>query len=158
VVGSLGRFPRLLLVVAGLLLLLSASVVVARGPACRSAVSGDVLPSWARAGFSDPRPRVAHVLGEQGRIAAILFGGELHSPPSPDVNNKILWVSRTGAEGPLEIRATSARTGERADRVVADGPGPSSVDLPAAGCWQVELQWGPAPDQRDSMALVYARP
>jgi hypothetical protein len=158
VVGSVGRLPRLLLVVAGLVVLLSASVVVGGARACRSAVSGDVLPSWARTGFSDPQPRVAHVLGEQGRIAAILFGGELHSPPSPDVNNKILWVSRTGAEGPLRIRATLAGTGERAEREVADGPGPSSVDLPAAGCWQVELQWGAAPDQSDTMALVYARP
>jgi len=158
VVGSVGRLPRLLLVVAGLIVLLSASVVVGRAQACRSAVSGDVLPSWARAGFSDPQPRVTHVVGEQGRIAAILFGGELHSPPSADVNNKILWVSRTGAEGPLRIRATLAGTGARVDREVADGPGPSYVDLPAAGCWQVELQWGSAPDQRDSMALVYARP
>jgi hypothetical protein len=54
VVGSVGRLPRLLLVVAGLLVLLSASVVGGRAQACRSAVSGDVLPSWARAGFSDP--------------------------------------------------------------------------------------------------------
>jgi hypothetical protein len=158
VVGSVGRLPRLLWVVAALLVLLSASVVVGRAQACRSAVSEDVLPSWARAGFSEPRPRVTHVVGEQGRIAAILFGGELHSPPSADVNNKILWVSRTGAEGPLQIRATLAGTGERADREVADGPGPSYVDLPAAGCWQLELQWGSAPDQRDMMALVYARP
>jgi hypothetical protein len=146
------------LVVGGLVLLLSASVVVARGPACRSAVSGDVLPTWARDGFSDPQPRVTHVLGEQGRIAAILFGGQLHSPPSAEVNNKILWVSRTGADGPLRISATLAGAGVRAEREVADGPGPSSVDLPETGCWQVELQWGPAPDQRDSLALVYVHP
>jgi hypothetical protein len=155
---AVGRIARVLLVVAGLGVLLSASVAVVPASTCRSEVSGGVLPSWARVGFSEPRPRAAHVIGEHGRIAAILFGSQLHSPPSPDVNNKILWVSRTGAEGPLRIRATLAGSGERAAREIADGPGPSSVDLPAPGCWQVALQWGPGPDQRDTLALVYSHP
>jgi hypothetical protein len=56
-----------------------------------------VLAPWARTGFSDPRPKIAHALGRSGRIAAILFG-DLVSPPHKDSGNKILrWSGRTDA-------------------------------------------------------------
>jgi hypothetical protein len=128
----------------------------AGGSGCRSEVTTAVLPSWARVGFTGPEPRVPHVLGTHGRIAAILFGGRLYAPPSPDVRNKVLWVSRTVADGPLRIDATRAGTGERAHREIAQGPGPSYVDLPRAGCWELDLRWGPSAGQRDSLALSYA--
>jgi len=125
---------------------------------CRSAVSTAVLPGWARAGFFDGQPRVPHVLGTHGRIVAILFGGTLHSPPSPDLRNKILWVSPTGDAAPLRIDATHAGDGEHAHRQVAQGPGPSYVDLPSAGCWHLDLTWGLAGRQKDSLDLTYAPP
>jgi hypothetical protein len=163
VVGSVGRRALLITVAAAVVVAGGVAVLVRPSPStgeeggtCRSEVTSDVLPSWARSGFSEAQPRVTHVVGEQGRITAILFGGELHSPPLPDVNNKILWATRTGAEGPLRISATLAGSAERVDREVADGPGPSLVDLPGAGCWRLDLQWGPEPDQRDTMALVYS--
>ncbi len=129
------------------------------GP-CRSEVQETVLPSWARGGFSDPTPSVPHVLGDDGDIVAILFGGTLHSPPSDEVNNKILWVAPTGADpgGSLEIDAMLAGTSRHASREVPGGPGPSTIDLPAAGCWHLELKWGERSDQQDSMDLDYVRP
>ena len=129
------------------------------GGGCRSTVSTGVLPSWARAGFFGPQPpRVPHVLGTHGRIVAILFGGELHAPPSPDLRNKILWVSPTGGEEPLRIDATHAGDGAHAHRRIAQGPGPSYLDLPGPGCWHLGLSWGVAGRQKDSLDLTYAPP
>jgi len=38
-------------------------------------------------------------------------------------------------------------------RTVGDGPGPSIVDLPEAGCWKLDLTWG---DHTDHLELAYA--
>jgi hypothetical protein len=53
-------------------------------PACATAVDRGVLPKWARTGFSDPEPRIAHLIGERGELAAILFTDPLTEPPRPD--------------------------------------------------------------------------
>ena len=91
------------------------------------------------------------------RNLAILFGATLHSPPSKDVSNKILWVTRPidGASGTLFIDAVRAGTTTHVHRKVPGGPGPSYVDLPHAGCWHLKLHWG---TQRDTVDLVYRRP
>src|SRR6266700_6861728 len=54
------------------------------------------LPVWARSGFSPPDVAVPHVMGAAGNIVAVLWSPQhaLHSPPLPNVNNKILWVSK----------------------------------------------------------------
>jgi hypothetical protein len=138
----------------------SSSTSTASGGAC-SAVSTGVLPAWARGGFSDAKPSVPHVLGERGNIVAILFGGQLYSPPSDTVGNKILWVGRSDdsdALTPLRIDAVRAGTTRHVRREVSGGPGPSGIDLPGAGCWRMSLQWGPGPDQRDTIKLSYVRP
>src|SRR5262249_33985344 len=36
-----------------------------------------------------------------------------------------------------------------ASRVLPNGPGPSSVDLPAPGCWTLNLSWAGHHDQLD---------
>jgi hypothetical protein len=111
-----------------------------------------VLPSWATAGFSDPHPALPHVVGDRGRIAALVFGYPLQSPPGATRANKILWVTRRppAALGPLRIQA---RLGSRVvTRTVAGGPGPSIVNLPARGCWRVTLRW---PGGSDTMQLRY---
>jgi hypothetical protein len=114
-------------------------------------VDRGVLPTWARTGFSDPEPRMPHVISRRGRLVAILFGDPLTAPPRPDRSNKILWVVRaTSASGPLRIRAWS--NGRSRTRVVESGPGPSIVDLPA-GCWTVQARW---PGGRDELDLRYA--
>jgi hypothetical protein len=114
-------------------------------------VDRGVLPEWARAGFSDLQPKAPHVIGRDGTIAAVLFGDPLSSPPDANRNNKILWVARrTPPLGDLKIIASQgSRT---VTRVVARGPGPSIIDLPAAGCWQLTLRWA---GQTDTMGLAY---
>ena len=107
-------------------------------PACHSAVHHGVLPTWARTGFSDPRPRLPHVIGRSGEIAALVFGYPLRSPPDKDRGNKILWVSRRAVKplSDLRIRAQRMegrrRVGRPVTRVVVGGPGPVGDRPPGA--------------------------
>jgi hypothetical protein len=132
----------------------STTSTVASG-ACRAVVSDGVIPPWATAGFSDPHPAVPHVMSAKGEMVAILFGGTLYSPPSKDVNNKILWVTRPSPNsGPLHIDAALAGTDIHARRSLG-APGPSYVDLPQPGCWHLTLRWG---KHVDTMDLEYVKP
>ncbi len=127
---------------------------------CRGDVEMDVLPEWARGGFTDPEPRPPHTNGSSGEIVAVLFGYPLTYPPRPDTNNKILWVAKdmTSASD-LAISAQlmdgAAAVGVPIARTVLGGPGPSVIDLPAVGCWRLTLDWG---DQTDSLDLEYSNP
>lgn len=112
----------------------------------------------AHAGFSDPEADVPHVIGRAGDIAAILFGDP---PLSTERANKILWVSRP-AEKPLsDLRIEAQRmdgrraVGRPVSRTVAGCPGPSIIDLPAAGCWRLSLRWS---GRSDGLDLQYATP
>ncbi|HEX3978729.1 MAG TPA: hypothetical protein VHW96_20830 [Solirubrobacteraceae bacterium] len=122
--------------------------------ACRSEVRIGVLPGWARAGFSEARPRMRYELGASGRIAAIPFG-TLNSPPAADHTNKILWVSHVVPRSGGSLRILAQRmTGTRRDgtpvmRVVTGGPGPSIINLPSPGCWRLTLRWSGWSDQLD---------
>ena len=89
-------------------------------------------------------------------MAAIVWATHhpLVAPQAVRKNNKILWVARIGAaEGPLQIRATLASTGQTVTRTLAAAPGPSTIDLPAAGCWSFDLRWG---SHQDHLVLGYA--
>ena len=125
---------------------------------CDTRVNHSVIPVWARAGFSAPNPRLPWVLGHSGRIVAILFGYPLRSPVTPHRSNKILWVSRTPATTPtaLWIRAQrmngGSPVGAAIERIVRDGPGPSFVNVPKAGCWRLTLSWA---GRTDSLDLAY---
>ncbi len=97
-----------------------------------------------------------YVLSDRGDIAAIVWAAHrpLVVPPAANKNNKILWVARVGAlEGPLQIRATLAGTGQTVTRTVDAAPGPSIIDLPSPGCWSFELTWG---THHDHLVLGYA--
>ena len=101
------------------------------------------LPLWARSGFQPPAAPIGHVMGLRGDIVAILWGGpesSLYAPPLPDQGNKVLWV-------PATLNGT-----HRA--VTRDLPdiGPSYVDLPASGCWTLNLSWS---GHRDQVELWY---
>jgi hypothetical protein len=128
---------------------------------CTGATLFGVLPVWARAGFSSPKPRMAHVVGRDGEIAAILFGYPLASPPAARRNNKILWVSRRYPAQPTALwiraqRMAGARTvGQPVTRLVQGGPGPSIINLPAAGCWRLRLAWA---GRTDTLDLRYRKP
>ncbi|WP_433376077.1 hypothetical protein [Streptosporangium sp. CA-115845] len=117
----------------------------ARPPAgaCVSTVTRDALPTWARSGFSDDGSGVAHVFGEHGDIIAVLFSYPLVASTDPEVTNKILWVSRLPQQPmrPLSIKATLDGTTTSVVREIDGGPGPSSVNLPKAGCWRLTLNW-----------------
>jgi hypothetical protein len=116
-------------------------------PGCVAQVRRGVLPVWARTGFSEPEPRMPHVVGDHGRLVAILFGDPLVGPPARDRSNKILWVARRTPEpGPLRLVADDGERQVR--RVVDSGPGPSIVDLPA-GCWSVTASWNGGEDVLD---------
>jgi hypothetical protein len=116
--------------------------------ACTKNVSSTPLPTWARAGFSPAGANTPHVLGGKGEIVGVLFVTlRLHQPKG--TNNKILWVAKSGY-GRLHITAKLEGSNTTATRTVDLGP--STVDLPAAGCWQLTLTWT---GHSDTMALQY---
>ncbi len=112
-----------------------------------------VLPSWARTGFTDPQPRMPHVLGEDGKIVAILFGEPLSSPPDPVRGNKILWVSFEEVVPMSDLRIRAEHDGEVVNRIVRGGPGPSIIEMPKAGCWHMTLRWS---GRSDTLSLRYS--
>jgi hypothetical protein len=125
------------------------------GQACRRHYTPRALPSWARAGFNPPTLPMPYVMGDEGDIVAILWSEHdpLVVPPAAGRNNKILWVARVGWGAPLQIQARLTGSDLSATRTVDGGPGPSIVDLPAPGCWSLDLTWG---EQRDHVQLEYA--
>jgi hypothetical protein len=129
----------------------SAPPATATTVTCPDRVPVAVLPAWAREGFTGSEPTATYVLGEQGNILGVVFGDPLTVPPSTDHQNKILWVTRADS-GPLQIRATLAGSG-RSTTITLPAPGPSIIDLPAPGCWRLDLRWG---SFTDSMNLRYA--
>jgi hypothetical protein len=123
--------------------------------ACRASVARGVLPSWARTGFSDPRPRMPHAVARDGTIAALFFGDPLRFPPPRHGSNKVLWVARHTPNGPSDLRISAQRmrgtrtVGRHVIRVVRGGPGPSYLNLPAEGCWRLTLSWSRRRDELD---------
>jgi len=137
--------------------------VAASGPATCGAPVTAPLPSWARGGFQPPDTPVLHEVSTDGLMVAVLFGDPLTAPPAADHHNKVLWVSQpTAAEGnpsaphfdDLQIDAHLAGSKLTVQRQVTSGPGPSYVDLPQPGCWQLTLHWF---GHHDTMDLYYAR-
>jgi hypothetical protein len=118
---------------------------------CSAALAVGPLPPWARSGFHPPGQPVAHVMGAKGKIVAIIWARHdaLHAPPLPNQANKILWVSRLDVQpgSPLTIRATLNGTDRTASRELPNGPAPSYVNLPVAGCWTLNLSWSGHEDQ-----------
>ena len=92
-----------------------------------------------------------HVMGQAGDIVAILWASRdaLHSPSLPDRSNKILWVSRVPLAAPylLVIKATLGGSTRTVTVSVPGGPGPSTIDLPAPGCWTFHLNWSGHADE-----------
>jgi hypothetical protein len=121
-------------------------------PSASCSIDRGVLPSWARGGFSDPSPKMPHVIGDNGRIAAILFGDPLSAPPPQGRANKILWVAKDAGTGVTDLHIRAVDGTRVVDRVVQGGPGPSIVDLPA-GCWSLTLTWA---GQTDHLSLAYS--
>ena len=131
-------------------------VGVASAPPCRSTTTRGVLPSWARGGFSDPKPVMPYVSSATGNVVGILFTDRLSSPPRADINNKVLWVWRTYPVDPTTLKVT-ARLDGTGPAVTAGLPiplGPSYVDLPSPGCWRLTLTWDGGSDTIDLQAFT----
>lgn len=127
------------------------TAAVATPPSACHPLETGPLPEFARAGFSSPEGN-PFALSTDGTMVAVVFANPLVSPATPDRGNKILWV-------PLEIPAatdTLMITGhlEGTDLTttvnIGTAPGPSYVDMPAPGCWRLDLKWG---NHSDSMYL-----
>jgi hypothetical protein len=116
--------------------------------ACTGNISTNTLPTWARTGFSPDGLHTPHVFGANGDIVGILFG-ELRAHQPEGTNNKILWVAKNG-DGTLHISAQLEGSDTTETRTV--NLGPSIVDLPTAGCWQLKLTW---PGHSDTIAFRY---
>lgn len=115
-----------------------------------------LLPEWARAGFTDPEPWMRYVTSSSGELVAILFSDALYAPPRPNQSNKILWVTPIASGSrPMTITAQRDGTSQTVTREVPEGPGPSTVDLPSAGCWHLTLRWG---KETDVIDLRYVSP
>ena len=144
----------------GLLARSSQASDAAQAP-CRAQVHHDVLPVWMRGGFSGPNPRVPYALGSKGAIGAVIFGWPLKSPPLANRNNKILWVPRRYAKtiAPFWVRLQlmdgSQSIGAPIRKIIPTGPGPSIIDVPAAGCWRLTFTWS---GRRDTLDLNYTPP
>ena len=130
--------------------------MVAAPPPCVSPVDRGAIPVWARTGFSERVPRMAHVRSRDGQIVAVLFGDPLTAPARPKLANKILWVARLPYAGRATLRIRAQRmVGHRlVGRPVARSleVGPSILDLPAAGCWRLTLHWS---NRTDTLDLRY---
>jgi hypothetical protein len=137
----------------------ASSSPTAPAAACSSVVRTDVLPSWAWAGFSNPKAGgVPYVLGDRGDMVAVLFGQPLSAPEAKDHSNKILWVPRDGGSpDPLEIQAERVGSTVSVHRTIENGPGPSYLLLPTPGCWHLSLTWGGGA-HHDTMDLAYVAP
>ncbi len=113
------------------------------------------LPEWARTGFTPPDQPVAHLQSLQGHVVAVPFGWPLRSRQPEGRSNKVLWVADLSTGGPLVIQARREADTETIRREVAGGPGPSIIDLPGQGCWQLDLSW---PGGEDRIYLRYLGP
>ena len=122
--------------------------------ACTDPVVGP-LPEWARAGFTPPDQDVAHIASVQGHVVAVPFGWPLRAKQLKGRANKVLWVADVSTGGPLVIQARRESDTEVVRREVIGGPGPSIIDLPAKGCWQLDLSW---PGGTDRVYLRYFGP
>ncbi|MET0864117.1 MAG: hypothetical protein ABWZ98_07260 [Nakamurella sp.] len=129
----------------------AATAPVASPPSACVPLQTGPLPDWARAGFSSPEGN-PYQLSTNGSIAAMVFANPLVAPADPDRGNKILWATQEtpGAADHLVIDGTLEGTGTTHRVDTGTAPGPSYVDMPAPGCWQLTLTWG---THSDTMSL-----
>lgn len=106
------------------------------------------MPDWIRhqLGSSASNDSVIYVVASPSDAAGILFGYPLRAGHPTNPNNKILWLVNGLPTGPaLEISGNAADSSVANVRqevpFIASGQGPSIVDLPAAGCWHLQLSW-----------------
>jgi len=126
----------------------TASAVAHAGGCGPTAVVQGAIPQWLddAGGHNNPLG-VPYAIAHPPLAAGFLFGDPLRAGHPENPANKILWVVRTPRTGPLTIdgHPLGAAT-PMIHEILPDnsGPGeiyPSYVDVPAAGCWQLDLRW-----------------
>lgn len=130
------------------------STPMASAPSACAPLLETAPPVWARAGFSGSSyPPFAYTAS--GNMVAIVFANPLVSPPEPGQNNKILWVTKKVPTGANDFFITGHLEGSDQTATIHLGasPGPSIVDMPAPGCWRLDLTWGTL---KDSINLRWA--
>jgi hypothetical protein len=128
---------------------------------CAGTVVTDAWPPlWAQGGWSvakeSPWP-VPWAMGTPGDAVAFLFTTQLLAGPSPrgdGSNNKVVWVARTSSSNFVVEGWPLNQTGP----VVTVQGGPSSFDVPTAGCWTFRLLWGPPENAHSSIINLEAFP
>ena len=115
---------------------------------CETAVHRDAeFPEWSR--DANPPPGLAFVESTNGAAIGVLFVDPLIAGQRDDGRaNKILWIVREPRNGSdLVIEGTTVEGNATIGdvRLAADSsPGeiyPSSIDVPEAGCWTLDLRW-----------------
>ncbi|MBO0812067.1 MAG: hypothetical protein J2P23_08460 [Microlunatus sp.] len=122
-------------------------------PAARSActpLETGTPPTWARGGFHGGY--VPFARSRSGNVVAFVFG-TLSAPPAADQSNKVLWVVRGGSAAEIDITAHLEGSGRV--RTLQVPAGPSYVNMPAPGCWQLDLRIG---NRYDTIDLRWTRP
>jgi hypothetical protein len=117
---------------------------------CSYRPSTAALPTWARSGFHPPYDGWKYVTSKSGHMVGVLFGDPLHAgtPGPTEDQNKILWVARDPAVGPMTIDAQRVGSNERVQ--LGHVPiGPSYVNVPHAGCWHLTLHLSTGDDSVD---------
>lgn len=90
-------------------------------------------------------------LGSDGNAVAYLFAKQLVAGPSPrtdGTNSKILWVLKDSSFSVVEGRPMG-----RDQPLISIPVGPSTVDVPTAGCWTFRVLWGAHKERASTINL-----
>jgi hypothetical protein len=125
------------------------SVSPVAGPAgCGSIYpAGSTRPAWVQSA-GPGLDGLTWVLSSEQNMVGMLFGAPFRAGSRNDGrSNKILWISREPRNGAtLKITGSSDKGDSMSASQAADAsPGeiyPSIVDVPAPGCWHLNLAWG----------------
>ena len=134
-VAVVGLLTTVLLVRPG-----STNATPSAASACDGSVVTAVIPSWARAGFSEKEPVMPYATSTGGAMVALIFNDPLTSPTAAGTGNKILWVTNVDEGSPLQISGR-LEGGTQSMQQELSAPGPSGIEVPAPGCWQFTLDW-----------------
>jgi len=118
-------------------------------------------PAWlTRAGANNNPTGLPYVIADPSIAAGFLFGYPPRSGTPSNPSNKILWVvgrPRQGNDLTISVSPVNGNSSAIHMAVPANsGPGeiyPSEVDVPAPGCWRLDLAWG---QNQASVELDYA--
>ena len=119
------------------------------------------MPAWVDVAGGHNNPKgVPFTIDQAQTVAAYIWGYPLRAGHPETPSNKIMFVVRAPRGGSdLTITAHPLGAATPAVKVVQaanSGPGeiyPSIVDVPTAGCWTLDLAWGP---HKATLDLPYA--